>query len=524
MFIDDKIWIAKGEVSAYLLPKMANRHGLIAGATGTGKTTTLKAMAESFSDMGVPVFLADIKGDLASLSVAGSDNPKTLERLKILGIEKHNYKSFPVRFWDVFGEGGHPVRTTISDMGPLLLGRLLGLNETQTGVLNIVFRIADDKGMLLLDLKDLRAMLQYVGDHAREFTLDYGNVSAQSVGAILRSLLSLEDQGGEFFFGEPALDIYDWMKTNEQGLGFINILHCVKLYQMPSLYSTFLLWMLSELFEVLPEMGDTDKPKLVFFFDEAHLLFDDAPKVLIDKVVQVVRLIRSKGVGVYFITQNPADLPSDVLGQLGNRIQHALRGYTPVEQKMIRAAAQTFRQNPKYDTETVLTELATGEALVSCLDADGRPGIVERGFIVTPQSMFGTIDDSARRQIISSSPMSGKYDREIDRESAYELLQVKVRQEQAAVQEEAEKIEKQKEYDRLEKERQKEYDRLEKERQRLEKERQRASRPTGYGRTSTASPRRRKSAIEKMGTTALNTIGREVGRSLIRGLLGSLKR
>lgn len=513
MFVEDKIWIAKGDLPVYLLPKMANRHGLIAGATGTGKTTTLKAMAESFSDMGVPVFLADIKGDLASLSVAGSDNPKTLERLKILGIDKHNYKAFPVRFWDLFGDGGHPIRTTVSDMGPLLLGRLLGINDTQSGVLSIVFRIADDRGMLLLDLKDLRAMLQYVGDHAKEFTLDYGNVSAQSVGAILRNLLALEDQGGEFFFGEPALDIYDWMKTNEQGLGYINVLHCVKLYQMPSLYSTFLLWMLSELFEVLPEIGDTDKPKLVFFFDEAHLLFDDAPKVLLDKVVQVVRLVRSKGVGVYFITQNPADLPSDVLGQLGNRVQHALRGYTPAEQKMIRAAAQTFRPNPKFNTETVLTELATGEALVSCLDADGRPGIVERGFIVTPQSMFGTIDDSARRQIISSSPMSGKYDREIDRESAYELLQTKAKQEQAALQEETARIERQKEYERLEKERVKQ-----------EKERQRQYRQPSYGRTSSSSPRKRKSAIEKMGTTALNTIGREVGKSLIRGLLGSLKR
>ncbi len=513
MFVEDKIWIAKGDLPVYLLPKMANRHGLIAGATGTGKTTTLKAMAESFSDMGVPVFLADIKGDLASLSVAGSDNPKTLERLKILGIDKHNYKAFPVRFWDLFGDGGHPIRTTVSDMGPLLLGRLLGLNDTQSGVLSIVFRIADDRGMLLLDLKDLRAMLQYVGDHAKEFTLDYGNVSAQSVGAILRNLLALEDQGGEFFFGEPALDIYDWMKTNEQGLGYINVLHCVKLYQMPSLYSTFLLWMLSELFEVLPEIGDTDKPKLVFFFDEAHLLFDDAPKVLLDKVVQVVRLVRSKGVGVYFITQNPADLPSDVLGQLGNRVQHALRGYTPAEQKMIRAAAQTFRPNPKFNTETVLTELATGEALVSCLDADGRPGIVERGFIVTPQSMFGTIHDSARRQIISSSPMSGKYDREIDRESAYELLQTKAKQEQAALQEETARIERQKEYERLEKERVKQ-----------EKERQRQYRQPSYGRTSSSSPRKRKSAIEKMGTTALNTIGREVGKSLIRGLLGSLKR
>ncbi|MHB1452372.1 MAG: helicase HerA-like domain-containing protein [Saccharofermentanales bacterium] len=501
MYIDDKIWVAKGDVPVYLLPAMANRHGLIAGATGTGKTTTLKAIAESFSDMGVPVFLADIKGDLASLSVAGSDNPKTLERLKILGIDKHAYKSFPVRFWDLYGEAGHPIRTTVSDMGPLLLSRMLELNDTQTGVLSILFRIADDKGLLLLDLKDLRSMLQYVGDHAKEFTLDYGNITEQSVGAILRNLLSLEDQGGEYFFGEPALDIFDWIKTNEEGRGYINILHSVKLYHTPALYSTFLLWMLSELFEALPEMGDTDKPKLVFFFDEAHLLFYEAPKVLLQKVEQVVRLVRSKGVGVYFITQNPADLPETVLGQLGNRVQHALRGYTPAEQKRIKAAAQTFRPNPGFDTEKAITELATGEALVSCLDADGRPGIVERGFIVTPQSMFGTIDDAARRQIIADSPMSGKYDREIDRESAYELLQAKVRQEQDALQEEQEQIEKRRQWEQESK--------------------------IGRSSSQRSSTKRRSTGstmVQKAATSVVTTIGREIGRSLIRGILGSLKR
>lgn len=508
MLVDDKIWVAQGDLPAYLLPKMANRHGLIAGATGTGKTTTLKAMAESFSDMGVPVFLADIKGDLASLAVAGSDNPRTLERLKLLGIEKHNYKAFPVRFWDIFGEGGHPVRTTVSEMGPLLLARLMGLNDTQEGVLSIVFRIADDRGLLLLDLKDLRAMVQYVGDHAKEFTLEYGNITAQSAGAILRSLLTLEDQGGAFFFGEPAFDIYDWMKTDADGRGFINILHCVKLYQMPALYSTFLLWLLSELFEALPEAGDTDKPKLVFFFDEAHLLFDDAPKALLSKVEQVVRLVRSKGVGVYFITQNPADLPSSVLGQLGNRVQHALRGFTPVEQRLIRAAAETFRPNPKFKTETVLTELATGEALVSCLDADGRPGIVERGYIVTPQSMFGTIDDNLRRQIIMNSPMSGKYDRELDRESAYEMLVAKAKQEQLAQQEQTAAAERQKELERHQKELAK-----------LQKESDAAAR-----RANSGGGRKRKTPLEHMETTVFNTIGRELSKSFVRGILGSFKR
>lgn len=483
MHIDNKIWVAKSDVPIYLLPKMANRHGLIAGATGTGKTTTLKVMAESFSDLGVPVFLSDIKGDLAGLIMPGSESPKMQERITRLGLEGFTFRSYPVRFWDLFGEGGHPVRTTVSEMGALLLARLMGLNDTQTGVLNIVFRIADDQGLLLLDLKDLRAMLQYVGDHAKEFTLEYGNISAQSVGAILRSLLGLEDQGGEHFFGEPALDIFDWIQTTSEGQGMINILHSPRLFQNPALYSTFLLWMLSELFEAMPEAGDLDKPKMVFFFDEAHLLFDEAPKILLDKVEQVVRLIRSKGIGVYFITQNPADLPEDVLGQLGNRVQHALRAYTPAEQKRVRAAAQTFRPNPKFDTETVITELATGEALVSCLDGDGRPGIVERGFILPPQSMFGTIDESARKKVIQGSLLSGKYEREIDRDSAYEMLQAKVKEEQAD--------------------------------QQVLKEQKK----TASGRTSV-----NKTAFEKAANSAVTAIGREIGRSLIRGLLGSLKR
>lgn len=511
MYSDNKIWISKGDKPVYLLPNMANRHGLIAGATGTGKTISLKVMAESFSDMGVPVFLTDIKGDLAGLAEEGSDSPKMAERISQLGITDFTYKSYPVCFWDVFGKGGHPVRTTVSEMGSLLLSRLLGLNETQEGVLNIVFRIADEKGMLLLDLKDLRAMLKYVGDNAKDFTLLYGNIAAPSIGAIQRSLLVLEDQGGASFFGEPALDIHDWIRTGSDGRGIINILHCVELFHSPALYSTFLLWMLSELFESLPETGDVTKPKLVFFFDEAHLLFEDTPKALLQKIEQVVRLIRSKGVGVYFITQNPMDLPQDVLGQLGNRVQHALRAYTPAEQKTVRAAADTFRVNPAFDTETAITQLGTGEALVSCLDSEGIPGIVERGLVMPPQSKFGTIDDFVRMRIINNSPMSGKYDESVDRESAYEMLQTKVQQDQEAKLEEKERIEREKQLEKEEKERQKQLEKEEKER---EREARRAA-----SRTSN-----RKTLVERAADNVVGTIGREVGRTLIRGILGSLKR
>ena len=499
MYCEDKLWIAKGDKPVYLLQKMANRHGLIAGATGTGKTVTLKVMAEAFSDMGVPVFLTDIKGDLAGLSAQGVDSQSMSERINELGIEGFSYNSYPVCFWDVFGEGGHPVRTTVSEMGALLLSRLLGLNDTQTGVLNIVFRIADDKGLLLLDLKDFSAMLKYVGDHAREFTLEYGSISTQSIGAILRSLLTLEDQGGSHFFGEPALDIFDWMRNAGDGRGYINILHSTELFHRPALYSTFLLWMLSELFEALPEAGDLDKPKMVFFFDEAHLLFEDAPKVLLQKIEQVVRLIRSKGVGVYFVTQNPMDLPQDVLSQLGNRVQHALRAYTPADQKCVKAAAMTFRENPALDTEAAITELGTGEALVSCLDADGSPSVVERAFILPPQSQFGTINDDMRRRIIAASALSGKYERGIDRESAYELLTAKIKQDEAAALEEKRRIEELKQRDRDEKE---------------SRSRRSAGRRSYYGR----------SVLEEAVSTAVNTIGRELGRSLIRGILGSLKR
>lgn len=518
MYSDNKVWIAKGDKPVYLLPNMANRHGLIAGATGTGKTVTLKVMAEAFSDMGVPVFLTDIKGDIAGLAEAGSDSPKMAERLSQLGINDFGYRKYPVCFWDVFGKGGHPVRTTVSEMGALLLSRLLGLNDTQAGVLSIVFRVADEKGMLLLDLKDLRAMLKYVGDNAKDFTLLYGNIASQSIGAIQRSLMVLEDQGGASFFGEPALDIHDWMKSDSEGRGVINILHCVELFQKPALYSTFLLWMLSELFESLPETGDPGKPKLVFFFDEAHLLFEDTPKILMQKIEQVVRLIRSKGVGVYFITQNPMDIPEDVLGQLGNRVQHALRAYTPAEQKSVRAAAETFRVNPAFDTEKAITELATGEALVSCLDSAGIPGIVERAMILPPQSRFGTIDDFERLKVVNASEMSGKYDGTVDRESAYELLQAKVVSDKAAETAEKERIELQRQQEKEAKENQKQLVLEEKEREKEEKEREREIRRAETRKSS------RKTLVERAADNVVGTIGREVGRSLIRGILGSLKR
>jgi DNA helicase HerA-like ATPase len=386
--MSDGLTIAKGIKDLVLLPPMANRHGLIAGATGTGKTVTLRVIAENFSRIGVPVFMADVKGDLSGMARAGAENPKITERVNKLGIHGFKYAAFPVVFWDLFGEQGHPVRTTISDMGPLLMSRLLNLNDTQSGVLTMVFKIADDNGMLLLDLKDLRAMLEHVGDNAAQFKTQYGNVSTASVGAIQRGLLALEEQGGDKFFGEPALDLEDLMQTDGQGRGVINILTADKLISSPKLYATFLLWLLSELFERLPEVGDPEKPKLAFFFDEAHLLFNDAPNVLLEKIEQVIRLIRSKGVGVYFVTQNPLDVPDVVLGQLGNRVQHALRAFTPRDQKAVKAAAQTFRQNKGLDVESVITELGVGEALVSFLNDKGQPTPVERALIDPPQSQL----------------------------------------------------------------------------------------------------------------------------------------
>ena len=515
MLKDGKLLIGRGELDAAILPAMANRHGLICGATGTGKTITLKVMAESFSDLGVPVFLADVKGDLSGCVKPGTQSEALDKRLRNINIdpEEFPYHRFPVRFWDVFGEGGHPVRTTVSEMGASLLARLLDLSDAQSGVLSIVFRVADDKGWLLIDLKDLRAMVAYVADHASELLNDYGNVSKQSAGAIQRALLQLEDEGGDLFFGEPDIELADWMQCDEIGRGYINIFHCAKLFRSPLLYSTFMLWLLAELFEQLPEVGDPEKPKLVFFFDEAHLLFKGAPKALVDKVEQVVKLIRSKGVGVYFITQQPADIPESVLAQLGNRVQHALRAYTPAEQKAIRAAAQSFRTNPKFNTEAVLTELGTGEALVSFLDEKGRPSIVERATILPPQSMMGMIDDDRRAVEIQASDLYGKYEELVDNESAYELISA----EKAAATEAAEQAKAEAEQARQEAALAKEREKLEKEREKLEREKEKARKTSSSGRKKTT-------AAQRVTNTAMNTIGRELGKSVSRGLLGTLKK
>jgi uncharacterized protein len=499
--------IAKNDtMELNLLPQMANRHGLITGATGTGKTVTLQTLAEHFSAIGVPCFMSDVKGDLSGISQPGGGNPKVMERVTKLGLADHAYQGYPVTFWDAFGELGHPVRATISDMGPLLLARMLELNETQAGVLNLVFKVADDAGLLLLDLKDLRAMLQFVGDNAKQFTTEYGNISAASVGAIQRGLLALESQGGEQFFGEPMLDIADLMQT-ERGKGVINILAADKLMQAPKLYATLLLWLLSELFENLPEAGDLDKPKLVFFFDEAHLLFTDAPAALVDKIEQVVRLIRSKGVGVYFVTQNPADVPDKVLGQLGNRVQHALRAFSARDQKAVRAAAETMRDNANLDEEATITELGVGEALVSFLDEKGRPGIVERAFIIPPQGQIGPVDPARRQQLMQTSLVAGVYEKAVDRESAYETL--KARAEQAAAQEQAE----------------------------VQGREQARAEAQGGGATGDglggilgdllggatgAGGRRREGVVEALAKSAARSVGSQVGRAIIRGVLGSL--
>ncbi len=497
--------IGQGEKKIILHSKMANRHGLIAGATGTGKTISLKVLAEQFSEQGIPVFLADVKGDLASLAEKGVENPKLMERINSLGLAPFEFKEYPVRLWDVFGELGHPLRTTISEMGPLLLSRILQLNDTQAGVLNIVFRVADEQGLLLIDLKDLRAMIQYVGEHSDEFTTQYGNVSKPSIGAIQRALLTLEDQGGSNFFAEPAFDILDLMKVDSYGRGTINVLASEKLMMSPTLYSTFLLWMLSELFEELPEVGDVDKPKLVFFFDEAHLLFTDAPKALLDKIELVVRLIRSKGVGVYFVTQNPIDIPDKVLGQLGNRIQHAIRAFTPKEQKAISAMAETFRQNPDIDIPTVMTELKTGEALVSMLDLEGRPEIVQRAMIYPPHSLIGTLSPIRRTDLIENSPFNFKYHQIIDKESAFEMLKNRIDTQVAVKQNNIES-----KY--LEKERrQSELDDL-----KLQRERARTEREVAKAKEKSANQ------VQKMAKSFLGTMSSSIGREIARGVFGSL--
>jgi DNA helicase HerA-like ATPase len=475
-----------GKTELHLLPALANRHGLITGATGTGKTVTMQALAHGLSSIGVPVFMADVKGDFSGVAKAGGTNAKVVERFSSLKVTPA-YAACPVVFWDVYGKSGHPVRATVSDMGPLLLGRMLGLNDTQEGVLGAVFKIADDNGLLLLDLKDLRAMLQFVGDNAAKFKTEYGNISTASVGTIQRGLLALESQGAAQFFGEPMLDIADLMQAAD-GKGVVNILAADKLMNSPKLYASFLLWLLAELFEQLPEAGDLDKPKLVFFFDEAHLLFDEAPKALLEKIEQVVRLIRSKGVGVFFVTQNPLDVPESVLGQLGNRVQHALRAFTPKDQRAVKTAAETLRPNPKLKAEQVITELAVGEALASFLDAKGTPTMVERAFIVPPGSHIGPLEDAERQKIIRSSVVYGHYEKAVDRESAYEKLKTRTEETTAAKPSES-------------------------------------SNPVSdilFGKTGPRGGRQSQGIVEAMTKSAARSIGSELGRQVLRGVLGSI--
>ncbi|WP_438467910.1 helicase HerA-like domain-containing protein [Streptococcus pluranimalium] len=486
-----KVGVGKEPIMMQL--NMLNRHGLIAGATGTGKTVTLKVLAEQLSLAGVPVFLADIKGDLTNIAKEGALTDKLSQRLEKIGDNDFEPQAFPVRLWDVLGQAGHPVRATISEMGPLMLSRLLGLNDTQEGILNIVFKIADERGWLLIDLKDLQAILKEVYDHASDYSAIYGNIAKQSVAAIQRGLLVLEQEGGEVFFGEPALELTDFIVTDDKGQGMVNILNATKLFQSPTLYATFLMWMLAELYETLPEVGDLDKPKFVFFFDEAHLLFKDAPKVFVEKVEQMVRLIRSKGVGIFFITQNPLDLPESILAQLGNRVQHALRAYTPKEIKAVKTAAETFRQNPAIDTAEAITSLEVGEALISFLTPDAQPAVVERGFIIPPKSSFDVLSAMEIQVLINQSDLYDKYTEAVDRESAYEILDAKVADE--AAQKAAE--DKKKADEKAAKEAEKE-------------ERHRARKP--------------KSEFEKARDTFVNSAIRTVSRELVRGILGSLRK
>jgi DNA helicase HerA-like ATPase len=493
----DPLLVAKaGTKDLCLLPGLANRHGLITGATGTGKTVTMQVLAESFARIGVPTFMADVKGDFSGIAAPGEASPKMKERLARLKFDEPKWAGCPVTFWDLYGEQGVRIRATVSDMGPLLLARLLGLNDTQGGVLTAVFKIADDHGLLLLDLKDLRAMLQFVGDNAAQFKTEYGNISAASVGAIQRGLLELEHQGAEEFFGEPMLDIDDLMQTDAKGRGMVNLLAADKLMRSPKLYSTFLLWLLSELFENLPEVGDPEKPKLVFFFDEAHLLFSDAPRALVEKIEQVVRLIRSKGVGVYFVTQNPLDVPESVLGQLGNRVQHALRAFTPKDQRAVKTAAETLRPNPKFKAEKVITELGVGEALVSFLDEKGRPNVVERAFVMPPASKIGPITADERKRIMASAAVASHYTKTVDRESAYEKLRDRTEERQAEA---------------------------------PPKGKAAPPQAAGGGALSdilfgSTGPRggRREGALESAAKSAARSIGSHVGREIIRGVLGSI--
>lgn len=483
----------------FINPGMANRHGLIAGATGTGKTVTLQVLAEAFSLKGVPVFMADIKGDLSGVSKTGVDNPKILGRVQSMKLIDYSHRAFPVTFWDIYGEQGHPLRTTISEMGPLLLGRLLNLNDIQSSVLTILFKIADDNNLLLLDMKDLKKMCEYVSNNRDKFITSYGNISAASIGAIQRELITLEQQGAGKFFGEPAIDIFDFMQTDASGMGMINILAADRLMMSPRAYSTLLLYLMSELFERLPETGDPEKPRLVFFFDEAHLLFNEAPKVLLDKIEQVVRLIRSKGVGIYFCTQNPVDIPDDILGQLGNKVQHALRAFTPRDQKAVKTAAETFRPNPGVNVEQVITELEVGEALVSFLNENGIPAPVEKAKILPPQAQIGPITPDERAAIIRNSLIAGVYEKEIDRESAFEILQSRISKEQETIRSDQERAKEEKERARAEK----------------EKAAEERKKKTGGGGLLG-------DITKYIGRSVTSTIGREIGRILIRGLLGGL--
>jgi len=504
--IDKNPFVAiSSEMEISMIPKMMNRHGLITGATGTGKTVTLQTLTETFSQLGIPVFAADMKGDLSGIAQQGGSKESVAKRVEEYKLEEKgfSYQAFPVQFWDVFGEQGHPLRTTISEIGPMLLERLLSLNETQGAVLNLVFKIADDNDLLLIDLKDLQKMLEYVGNNRTQFTTTYGNISAASIGSIQRNLIRLESEGADKFFGEPEVNIMDFIQT-DRGRGIVNILAADKLMQSPRVYTTFLLWLLSDLYENLPEVGDLDKPKLIFFFDEAHMLFNDMPKMLLEKVEQIIRLIRSKGVGIFFCTQNPADIPPIILGQLGNRVQHALRAYTPNDQKAVRVAAQTFRTNPKYDTETAITELSTGEALVSFLDEKGAPRMVERAFILPPQGQIGPITPDSRLSTIRRSLIYGIYEKMIDRESAYEIISKK----QELLEDERQKAEVEKERIRKEKEALKVQ--LEEEKLARAKERQRKAQGGFFG-----------DMVQQVGKSAKRQISNEIGRTITRTIFGT---
>ena len=578
MLYDNKIWVGGTANKCFIEPSKANRHGLIAGATGTGKSVTLKVMAESFSDMGVPVFLADVKGDMSGICSRGVSNENMEERIAKFGIENFEYKAYPTTFYDVFGQMGIPMRTTISELGPILLGRMLGLSDVQRAVMSMVFRIADDQGLLLLDLKDLRLLLTYIGDHADEYKLTYGNISTATIGAIQRNLALLSDEGAEAFFSEPAFDVNDFFKVDGEGRGMINVLNATELFNKPLLYSTFLLWLLSEIYENMPEVGDLDKPKMVFFFDEAHLLFNDAPAFLLEKIDQIVRLIRSKGIGVYFISQSPSDIPDNILAQLQNRVQHALRAYTPAEQKKVKAAAESFRANPSFDTEAALSELAVGEALVSFLDEKGTPNVVERAFILPPQSFIGSAGFEKIQEVTDSNPLYEKYRLPVDPESAYELLMAKyegksaaaeeaaaekqaiaeekaaaaeekaaekerLAEEKAAEKERAAEIREQREKDRQEdrerrieekeraaelreqRERERQEDRARREEERIKREEERARKEAERAEAKAkaeAERAKKNSPLTKITNSAMTAAGRQVGSSLVRGLFGGL--